>query len=85
MRTVTGPAGSPNRGRWVWVLAGLVTAGALVIPGAKLFDSAGVPVRPQPQATATLAHAVPTPASSPGGGSMQGSSAPGQVTASARP
>jgi hypothetical protein len=85
MRTVTGSMSSPNRGRWVWILAGLVTAGALVIPGAKLFDSAGVPVRPQPQATATLAHAVPTPVSYPGGGSTQGGSAPGQVTASAHP
>jgi hypothetical protein len=77
MRAVTG-----QRGRWVWVLAGLVTAAALVVPGTRLIDSAGVPWHPQP--TATVTHAVPTPLSR-AGEPTQSYGAPVQETAAPQP
>jgi hypothetical protein len=53
-------------GRWVWALAGLVTAAALAIPGTRLIVSAGVPgpSYAQPQATVTRTVTVPQPVTS---------------------
>ena len=38
--TVDLPCAVTGPGRWIWVLAGLLTAAALVIPGTRLIDSA---------------------------------------------
>jgi hypothetical protein len=57
MRQVTGP------GRWVWVLAGLLIAVALAIPGTRFFDSIVVNWHPQPPAgSGVTVHATPTSA-----------------------
>jgi len=53
MRAVAAP------GRWVWGLSGLVTAVALVIPGARLIATAGVPGSGPPQDTVTRTVTVP--------------------------
>ena len=58
MREVTGP------GRWVWALAGLITAAALVIPGTRLIDSAWLRWRVEPPGNSVSVH--PTPTSAPG-------------------
>jgi hypothetical protein len=57
-RTVSGP------GRWVWALAGLITAAALVIPGTRLIDPAWLRWQVAPPANSVSAH--PTPTSAPG-------------------
>jgi hypothetical protein len=68
MREVTAP------GRWVWVLAGLVTAAVLAISGTRLIDSAwlgwpaqppGISVSAHPAPTGPGGSAHPTPASAP--------------------
>jgi hypothetical protein len=58
MRQVTPP------GRWVWVLAGLLTAAALLIPGTRLIDSVWTswPTQPAPAVTSVTVHATPTAA-----------------------
>jgi hypothetical protein len=50
-------------GRWVWILAGLLTAVALIIPGTRLLAAAGHEwhVYPPP-ATSVSVHATPTSA-----------------------
>jgi hypothetical protein len=64
MRAVSGPgqrtAGGP--GRWVWALAGLITAVALVIPGTRLIGSAWLWWRVEPPGHSVSAHATPTSA-----------------------
>jgi hypothetical protein len=55
-RTVSGP------GRWVWALAGLITAVALVIPGTRLIDSAWLKWRVEPPGNSVSVHATPTSA-----------------------
>jgi hypothetical protein len=54
VRQVTAP------GRWVWVLAGLLTALALLIPGTRLIDSPGW--HAQPPGDSVTVHATPTAA-----------------------
>ena len=58
MRQVTPP------GRWVWVLAGLLTAAVLLIPGTRLIDSvwASWPTQPPAGVTNVVVHATPTAA-----------------------
>jgi hypothetical protein len=53
-RTVSGP------GRWVWALAGLITAVALVIPGTRLIDTAWLRWRAEPPGNSVSAHPTPT-------------------------
>jgi hypothetical protein len=68
-----------SRGRWVWILSGLVTAVALAVPGARLIASAGATPQ-QPQNTVT--RAVPTPQPAPSV-VVSTDGGPAQVTASA--
>jgi hypothetical protein len=76
MREVTGP------GRWVWVLAGLITAVALVIPGTRLIDSAWLRWRVAPPGNSVSVHATPTSAAGqPGNGSGNVSVHPTPVSA----
>jgi hypothetical protein len=58
MRQVTPP------GRWVWVLAGLLTAAALLIPGTRLIDSIWTSwsTQPPPSIGNVTVHATPTAA-----------------------
>ena len=58
MRTVA------SRGRWIWVLSGLVTTAALVVSGTYLITSAGQAEHAQPQDTATRTVTVPQPVTS---------------------
>jgi hypothetical protein len=55
-RTVSGP------GRWVWALAGLITAVALVIPGTRLIDSVWLWWRVEPPGNSVSAQPTPTSA-----------------------
>ena len=57
MRTVSGA------GRWVWALAGLITAVALVIPGTRLIDFGWLRWQVAPPGSSASVH--PTPASAP--------------------
>jgi hypothetical protein len=56
-RTVSGP------GRWVWALAGLITAAALVIPGTRLIDFAWLRWQVAPPGSSVSVHPTPTSAS----------------------
>jgi hypothetical protein len=58
MRQVTPP------GRWIWLLAGLLTAAALLIPGTRLIDSTWTSWHTQPPAGVSnvTVHATPTAA-----------------------
>jgi hypothetical protein len=58
MRAVAAP------GRWVWGLAGLVTAAAIAVPGTRLITTAGVPVQAPPLDVATRTVTVPQPVTS---------------------
>jgi len=60
MRTVSQrPASGP--GRWVWAVAGLITAVFLVIPGTRLIDFA-LRWHAEPPGTSVSAHPTPTSA-----------------------
>jgi hypothetical protein len=75
-RTVSGP------GRWVWALAGLITAVALVIPGTRLIDTAWLWWRVEPPGNSVSVHATPTAASGqPGSGSSTVSAHPTPTSA----
>jgi hypothetical protein len=77
MREVTGP------GRWVWVLAGLITAAALVIPGTRLIDSAWLRWQVAPPGSSVSVRATPT--SAPGQlGTVSGNVSVHPTPASAR-
>jgi hypothetical protein len=62
MRAVSEPGQRPasRPGRWVWALAGLITAVALVIPGTRLIDSAWLWWRVEPPGHSASAHPTPT-------------------------
>jgi hypothetical protein len=50
-------------GRWVWILAGLLTAAALIIPGTRLLAAAGHEWHVySPPASNVSVHATPTSA-----------------------
>ena len=72
MRTVA------SRGRWIWVLSGLVTTAALVVSGTYLITSAGRAEHAQPQGSATRTVTVPQPVNSL---TVQSYGDPVQVTA----
>jgi hypothetical protein len=67
------------RGRWIWVLSGLVTTVAIVVPGTRLITVNGqTPENAQPQAAATRTVTVPQPVTSL---SVQSYGAAVQITA----
>ena len=67
-------------GRWLWGLSGLVTAGALAIPGIHLITFASVSQSVQPQPTMTRTVTVPQPVTSL---TVQSYGMPVRVTAAA--
>jgi len=43
MRQVAATTGRPVRGRWIWVISGVITVLALGVPGVQLIVNAGIP------------------------------------------
>jgi hypothetical protein len=66
------------RGRWIWVLSGLVTIGVLLVPATRLIASAGPVKHAQPQVAVTRTVTISQPVTSL---SVQSGGAPVQITA----
>jgi hypothetical protein len=66
MRAVGEPGQRPvsGPGRWVWALAGLITAVVLVIPGTRLIDPVWLRWQVAPPGHSVSAHPTPTSAAS---------------------
>jgi hypothetical protein len=66
------------RGRWIWVLSGLLTIGVFLVPATRLIASAGPAKHAQPQVAVTRTVTVSQPVTSL---SVQSGGAPVQITA----